>query len=217
MDIRAIRRSECSWIPTWAHSPIAIPSVALFLSSDSWAPQMPTFSESPLLLLLYPLVVLAPLGYLYQRHRYVGVPFGEYSGTKPSASTQSDSEDEVKVTDDGPRISRWWYGVVIPPALSLLGQIGQVRSAVWAVLTFGAILLGAILLVPLFGLSLFLDARAIAKSKQNWNPNAFVWMMLGLGPLVPLFLGELTYLNSALMIPLALLYLYRRNQRVGLL
>lgn len=210
MDIRAIRRSERSWTPSWAYSLIAIPSVALLLSSDPWSPQLPTLSENPHPLILYPLVFIAPLGYLYQRRRYVGVPFGKRQGTEPSGSTQSDSEDEARVTDHAGQISRWWYGVVLPPALSVLGQFGQVSSALWVVLV-----IVAIFLIPLFALSLFLDARAIAKSEQSWNPNPFVWGILGLVPLTPLFLGVLTYLNSALMVPLALLYLYRRNQHVG--
>lgn len=211
LDIRTIRQSDCSWTPNWMYSLIAVPSVALFLFTDSWTPQFPTGSEKALHLLLYLLAVFAPLGYLYQRRRYVGVPFGERRGTEPSASTQTDSEDEFEFSDDGRQVSRWWYGVVIPPALSILGQIGLVRGAVWALFVFGSILL-----VPVFALSLFLDARAIARSERNWKPNPFVWGVLGLGPLVPLLLGELSYLSATVMVPLALLYLYRRNHHVGL-
>jgi hypothetical protein len=89
--------------------------------------------------------------------------------------------------------SRWYYGVVAVMALEAIGfgLVGIAQTAVGeAALTslsgeqmalIGAGLIGALLVVvsflllPVFCLSLYLDARAVRDSGESWDPNPKFW------------------------------------------
>lgn len=130
--------------------------------------------------------------------------------------TASETDSEDRITH-----SRWWYGVVIPAvlvlvgagsarigfAVGLFGENGSVFALLFTLLT---LFLG-LLMTPVFAISLYLDTRKIRSADVPWNPNPYLWGVIGLAPLIGLVLG-----TFSLMIPLALIYLYRRNQHVGL-
>jgi hypothetical protein len=135
--------------------------------------------------------------------------------------TDDDFLDPGGDSTDETTHSRWWYGVVIPAVLVLLGsataRIGSVvglfadGGGALALLFIVLTLLLGLLMTPVFAISLFLDARKIRSADVPWDPNPYVWGLAGVAPIVGLVFG-----TFSLMIPIALVYLYRRNDHVGL-
>ena len=132
-----------------------------------------------------------------------------------------DFPDPDRDSTDDITHSRWWYGVVVPATLVLLGSgtarigsmvglFGEGGSALGFLFVILTLLLG-LLMMPVFAISLFLDARKICSADVPWTPNPYVWGLAGVAPIVGLVFG-----TFSLMIPIALVYLYRWNDHVGL-
>lgn len=117
--------------------------------------------------------------------------------------------------------SNWWYGVLIPVVFEVFGWVSiwvvseagllDEPSNVFALLVPILAILIAVLLTPVFALCLFLDARKITKSQCAWEPNPYLWGGAGL-----LCLAAMVVSPYSLVLPLGLVYLYRRSTRVGL-
>lgn len=97
--------------------------------------------------------------------------------------------------------SKWWYGVAIPAILDALVRLTRdifgvelllaqaailsshdlsglwLESLGFAVYTIGYI--GAILLTPVFGICLYLDARALQIQRRSWAPPPAFWGLVG--------------------------------------
>jgi hypothetical protein len=119
--------------------------------------------------------------------------------------------------------SRWWYWIAAVPLYFLLSTIVGVAFFAIAILGFatdlGALTLfvfaGVFLLVALpglllsvlFPLAVYLDARAVAEADLEWSPDPALYGLLAVAAvLVSAF---------TLGVPLALYYLYRRHQHLG--
>lgn len=108
--------------------------------------------------------------------------------------------------------SRWWYGVAVPPAVSLSYLVvavllvltesvpivfGLVTLSFWGLFWTNALV---VLLVPVF---LYLDAKSLQTT--DWAPKPFVYFTLGIVGILlpPLIYGVTTR------------YLYLRYRHVG--
>ena len=121
--------------------------------------------------------------------------------------------------------SRWWYWIAAVPVYSavslllggllfgvfFLGFWVDVGFAVSGVFAFA--LLMVLLAVPglvlsvLFPLAVYVDARAVSEADVGWNPDPLLYGVVALaGVLVTAF---------TVSVPLALYYLYRRHDAVG--
>lgn len=186
LDIRALR-ARSSWRPHWGYGTLGIlPVLGIFVE---W-----------FALLSIPTAI----GYLELRRRKIGHPLGHGDADVDTTT------DTVRSSAHSP--SRWWYGVVIPPVLELSGG-----GVFWTVQTSGvlrqgsdpltllvpmAFILVAIGLVPLFAISLYLDAKTV--SDGTLDPQ--VWGLLGIGSIVGLVLFRLTFMPLV-----ALAYVVRRR------
>ena len=113
--------------------------------------------------------------------------------------------------------SRWWYWIVLTPfyAMSvLLFGFGLTATVLLGESTDFAVFLPAFLALGLlsigfgvaFPLSLYKDALTIEENNRGWNPSGVLYGSAGAVAVVTGFL---------LTIPLALYYLYRRHEQVG--
>jgi len=112
--------------------------------------------------------------------------------------------------------SNWWYGVVIPPVLELVGgggilvagRLGLIQDGAnpLTILVPGFTLLAGLFLIPVFALCLFFDARAVNQSNTPWNPRPVFW---GVGSLLLPLVGVIAF-SYSLLVPIAAVYLYRR-------
>ena len=112
--------------------------------------------------------------------------------------------------------SNWWYGVLIPPVLELLGgggilvagRLGLIQDGAnpLTILVPGFTLLAGLFLIPVFALCLFFDARAANQSNTSWNPRPVFW---GVGSLLLPLAGVIAF-SYSLLVPIATVYLYRR-------
>ncbi len=121
--------------------------------------------------------------------------------------------------------SRWWYWIAVVPiyfAVSFL--LGGLAFAVvflgfWVdagVAVSGAFLfalaafflaLPGLVLSVLFPVAVYVDARAVSESGADWHPDPALYGLVALaGVLVTAF---------TVSVPLALYYLYRRHEAVG--
>lgn len=119
--------------------------------------------------------------------------------------------------------SNWWYGVVIPPTLELVGgggllvagRLGLIQGGAnpLSLLVPGFTLLAGLFLIPAFALCLFFDARAVNQSNTSWNPRPAFW---GVASLVLPLVGIITF-SYSLLVPIATVYLYRRFSSVSII
>lgn len=106
--------------------------------------------------------------------------------------------------------SRWYYGVLVVAALELVGfaiiaAAGTDGAALAAGFVGVALVVVAILMLPVFGLCLYLDARAVRESAESWDPNPVLWAVGGsLLQVVGLAAGSTLYTFVTVV------YLFRR-------
>lgn len=109
--------------------------------------------------------------------------------------------------------SRWYYGVVAVMVLEAIGfglidvsGLGQLDPAKLGTGLFGALLVGiAFLLLPVYALCIYLDARAVSEANESWNPNPKVW---ALGAVVVQLVGLSAGVTMYIFISIG--YLFRR-------
>lgn len=197
LDIRALR-THSVWTPNWGYAALGLAAVVGLVIN--WVAL---------------LSIPAAAAYLGIRRREVGHPLG--GGQPASGTPTSPDRQDVGAPESRWRPkSRWGYGVVVPPALELTG-----RGALWAVRTTGllrqgsdpltllvpvAALLVAVGLVPVFAVSLYLDASAVGDASAEETPDPQVWGLLGIASLLSVPLFRLT-----LMPLVALAYGVRRG------
>lgn len=178
LDIRTLR-DHSPWTPHWGYGVLGIlPILGLLID---W-----------LALVSIPVTV----AYLGLRRYRVGYPLGSGRPADRAATTGS------ALLSDRPSISRWGYGVMLPPVLELAGG-----TVLWVVRATGllrqgsdpltllvpvALILIALGLVPLFAVSLYYDAKAVRKASNDLTPNPLAWGLIGLGSLVGLALFRVT-------------------------
>lgn len=192
LDVRALR-NHSSWTPHWGYGILGVvPVLGIFIESFA--------------------LVSIPVagGYLAIRRRRIGYPLER----EPMA------ERDPKIATNRSRLhepaSRWFYGVVIPPLLEMAGWL-----VLWLVGTTGilregsdpltllvpvALVLTAVGLVPLFAVSLYLDARAVNDAQGGPIVKPVVWGLVGLGSLVALVLFRAPFTPI-----IAIAYLVRRH------
>lgn len=191
LDIRALR-ARGSWRPHWGYGTLGIvPVLGIFVE---W-----------FALLSIPTAI----GYLELRRRNIGHPLGQ-----PDADRDTTTDTVESSAHTHP--SRWWYGVIIPPVLELTGA-----GVAWTVRTTGllrqgsdpltllvpmALIVVAIGFVPLFAISLYLDAKTVSDASSDARLNPQVWGLLGIGSVVGLLLFRITFMPL-----IALAYIVRRQ------
>ena len=108
--------------------------------------------------------------------------------------------------------SDWWVGVALPPLLEVVGLLAlSLSDATGGSVTAldvlpAAFYLLALVLIPVFALALYLDARAVARSTETWTPDPRLWGASG----IVLPGAGLALLDSPLLLFLASAYLLRR-------
>jgi hypothetical protein len=126
--------------------------------------------------------------------------------------------------------SNWWYGVAAVPVYFLVtfvggavaavvflfagfldvAGLGGLASASTFVLVAGAAalfgLVGVVVAV-VFPVALYVDARAVEDIGGEWTPDPVLWGLLAVVAVV--------VTNFVLSVPLAVYYLYRRHEAVG--
>ncbi|MFB6192263.1 MAG: hypothetical protein ABEI11_02950 [Haloarculaceae archaeon] len=192
LDVRTLRE-QSRWTPSWAYAVAlaAVPAAALAVERAGV------------------LAIPATVAYLVVRRRRVGEPFGRSAPADAPASTPAEPTT-------GAPDSPWWYGVVGPPALELTGSVvlwaGRVTGVLregsdpLALLVPAAFVLLGVVLVPVFAVSLYLDARTVRDAPTGPQLDPHVWGLAGLGAVVGLLLVRVTF-----MLPIALAYEYRRR------
>lgn len=191
LDVRTLR-ARGTWSPHWGYVVLGVP------------PVVGVFVEWVALL-----SIPAAIGYLERRRRTTGHPFG---------SGKADTEVSTDATQPSGHAyrSRWWYGVVLPPLLELTGG-----GIVWIVRTMGLLRQGsdpltllvpiaiigvAIGLIPIFAISLYLDAKTVSDGSSGGISNPQIWGLLGIGALLGLVLVRLSFMPLV-----AIAYLVRRR------
>lgn len=144
----------------------------------------------------------------------------------PTATRDTSAESEPQPAVD----SNWWYWVAAVPiyvvggivagavaamlfvfgvAVDVAGGMGLATAIVVALVVLGGVgyaLVGVALSI-MFPVGIYLDAKAVAAADVSWKPDAVLYLLVGAGSVV---LSAFTL--SAVV---ALYYLYRRNQAVG--
>ncbi|MFD1598778.1 hypothetical protein [Halobellus rarus] len=223
-DARAVARSAESWSPNyrlWGAVGVVVPIAELALV------------DSPLLLLV-------GSAYLLRRWRSTDTSGdvasdvydgdGWYDTDGEDTSREADATHETGSRRPG-RVSRWYYGValtiaayaVVLVSAPIVGaSIGVQENAAFlyetvpalaALLPFAlvlALVLG-VLLIPVFSLSLYLDARAVDESDVDWHPDRRVWTAVAVVHVLNVLL-PLLWLVS---VPAGGYYLWQRHHRVG--
>lgn len=196
LDVRALR-IRSSWRPHWGYGALGVfPILGIFVK---WVAL---------------LSIPAAIGYLELRRRRIGYPRGR--GQPPDVGTTTG----VVTSSAQASQSEWWYGVVIPPVLELTGA-----GLLWTVRATGvldqgsspltllvplALTVVAFGLVPLFVVSLYVDAKRVGDGSSGTGPGPRVWGLLGVGSLVGLVLFRITFMPIV-----ALLYIWRRRPVTG--
>jgi len=150
-----------------------------------------------------------------------------------SASRELSTDTTASTTEVEPTVavnSNWWYAVAAVPLYVLVGIVGGVfafvlflfgiaidvgggmgvaTGLVVVLLALGVIgyTLAGLALSVLFPVGIYLDAKAVTASDSSWEPDAVLYLLVGAASVV---LSAFTL--SAVV---ALYYLYRRNQAVG--
>jgi hypothetical protein len=112
--------------------------------------------------------------------------------------------------------SRWYYGVVFVIVLEAIGWIlielatsGGFHSgdtlAVGTGLLGALIVFGSLLLLPVFCICLFLDARATRDAAESWDPNPWLWAVGAFGLQIVAIAG-----SASLYLLIGSWYLFRR-------
>lgn len=190
LDIRALR-ARGSWRPHWGYGTLGVlPVLGIFVE---W-----------FALLSIPTVI----GYLELRRRNIGHPLGP-------AAADVDTPTVESTTQTYP--SRWWYGVIVPPVLELTGwgifwtlrTSGGLRQGSDPLTLLGpiALILVAIGVVPLFAISLYLDAKTVNEASSDSIPNPTIWGLVGVGSIVGLVLFRITFMPL-----ITVAYVLRRRQ-----
>ena len=121
--------------------------------------------------------------------------------------------------------SRWWYWIAAVPvyfavslvlgglafAVVFLGFWVDVGVAVSGVFLFALVAfflaLPGLVLSVLFPLAVYVDARAVSEAEVGWNPDPALYGLVALaGVLATAF---------TVSVPMALYYLYRRHEAIG--
>lgn len=110
--------------------------------------------------------------------------------------------------------SRWYYGVmgvmlfeVVGFGLIALASLGDTGLVSIGTGLFGAMLVVvSLLLLPLFAVCLYLDAKAVREANESWNPDPRVW---ALGA-VAVQLVAISATQFTLYIFIGSFYLFRR-------
>lgn len=123
-----------------------------------------------------------------------------------------------------PASSSWWYGVALVPILLGLVWVswaglevtgfsspGNSGAFPFALISI-ALVITTWVTAPVFALCLFLDARAIRSNSLDWEPNHYLYGIIGFVHLGALF----SVVVYALTIPAGLFYLYQRHQYIGI-
>ncbi|WP_336024389.1 hypothetical protein [Halobellus salinisoli] len=152
-------------------------------------------------------------------------------GTGPTDDEHSENVDNEAGPVRSERVSRWYYGVALtvatyavilvsaPIVLTLIGVqenaafLYETVPAFAALLPFVlvlALILGVVL-IPMFSLSLYLDALAVGESDVEWEPNRTLWAVVGVVHLLNVLLPMIWILS----VPAGGYYLWRRHDRVG--
>ena len=126
--------------------------------------------------------------------------------------------------------SKWWYGVAAVPIYVLVGIVGGgfavllflfgvavdvgggmglATGLVVVLLTLGVIgyALAGLALSILFPVAIYLDAKEIAATDGAWEPDAVLYLIVAAASVV--------FSAFSLSAVVALYYLYRRNQAIG--
>lgn len=119
------------------------------------------------------------------------------------------------------RRSRWWYGVAIPPVLSIVGWGGfrlivstiGFRQGVLGIVPFAGAVILSLVLSPLLAVSLYMDSRSIRDSEIEWDPNPLLWGGIGILLVVVVFFPSVT--TSIPMYLVAIGYLFQRRRLAG--
>ncbi|WP_144904424.1 hypothetical protein [Halobellus captivus] len=231
-DARAVAASGESWSPNyrlWGAVGIAVP-VAGFALVDS---PLLVFVGSAYLLRRWRSTNASTHA---ASDVYDGDGWYQRDGETNERDTDSTAADHREDADhetgtQRPRVSRWYYGVALtvatyavvlvsaPVVLTLIGVqenaafLYETVPAFAALLPFVlvlALILG-VLLIPVFSLSLYLDARAINESDVGWEPNRTLWTAVGVVHL----LNVLIPLVWVFSVPAGGYYLWQRHERVG--
>ena len=121
--------------------------------------------------------------------------------------------------------SRWWYWIAAVPVyfglslvvgtllfvvffLGLWVDVGVAFSGAFAFVLVGLLFaLPGLLLSVLFPVAVYVDARAVSEATVDWNPDPTLYGIVALG-------GVLATAFTV-SVPMALYYLYRRHEAVG--
>jgi len=162
---------------------------------------------------------------------------GWYDGDDATADNGFDSSgDDQRQIDEaaqGPqgRISRWYYGVALtvamyavvlvfaPIVMTIFGTPSNAAFVYDTVPSLGALLpfvlifglVGGVLLIPVFSLSLYLDVRALGEREVGWTPDRRVWTGVAVVHLCNVLL-PMVWLFS---VPAGGYYLWKRHELVG--
>lgn len=192
LDIRALR-ARGSWRPHWGY--VALGAVPVLGIVVEWVAL---------------LSIPTAIGYLERRRRATGHPFGHAAADMETTAAMAEA-----TTQTSP--SRWWYGVILPPALELTGAgvFSTLRAS--GVLRQGsdpltllvplALVLIAIGFAPLFAISLYRDATAVRDASSDAILDPRLWGLLGIGSIVGLALFRISFMPFV-----AVAYLFRRRQ-----
>ena len=219
-DARAVARSAETWVPRpriWGGLGVAVPIVGLVLADS-------------------PLLVFVASAYLLRRFRSrdagSGAARGVYSDDGWYEDDRVRDEGDPDDAHEAPeRISRWYYGVALtvasflvvvvatPVLVAVMGMpenaqfVYETVPAVGVFLPFAVVfsLIASVILIPVFSLSLFLDARRIRESDVAWSPDQRVWGAVAVVHLCNVFV-PLVWLFS---VPAGGYYLWLRRRRVG--
>ncbi len=196
LDVRTLR-NHATWTPHWGIAALGIlPLLGLVVK---WTALVS---------------IPAMIGYLGLRRSRTGYPFGQ--------GQASDDETTTAIPQSSTQLpsSQWWFGVVIPPALELAGGLAVWIGRTTELISQGSEPLSLLLpvalillaggLVPVFALSLYLNAKTVSSRPDESRLDPRVWGLLGLGSLAGLVLFRVT-----LMPLIALVYLLQRRMTTG--
>ncbi len=171
-----------------------------------------------------------------ETNQAIGGETNQEASTTRADTPHGDTASTAVTADSPPRgvgpevESNWWYWVAAVPGYFLLGIVGAVAVGVLFLLTaiidvaggmgiatgilivafvLGSLVyaLAGIVLVIMFPIGIYLDAKAINEAAGEWEPDPVLYGLIAVA----------TALFSALTVSLviALYYLYRRNQYLG--
>lgn len=151
------------------------------------------------------------------------------------------NDDKSDSTDDPPPLdvveSRWWYWIaaypiallLFVPLVAFIAVVGLVAATSVTVVDGGpspgaaptviAVIVGAVLvfliltviivsiaLIVLLPIALYMDARAVSEAAVDWQPDPFLYGILGVLQI---------FITPVIGVIIAVYYLYRRHEHVG--